>query len=215
MTNDLLIRHHLKRLRLPAMAQGYQKLAREAAEGNQSYDEYLLKLLELETAQRDENMQKRRITQARFPYLRTLDQFDFSAMPSVNKTMVLQLAKGDYLARKENAILIGNMGTGKTHTAIALGLLACRQGKKCASTPPPGSSTTSSRLRSSMRWADAWPNCRSWTCSFWTRWDSCRSLPREQDCSSSSAPTDTSEEASSSPPTSSSRDGERSSATSA
>ena len=130
MTKDLLIRHHLKRLRLPAMAQGYQKLAREAAEGNQPYEEYLLRLLELEAAQRDENMQKRRITQARFPYLRTLDQFDFSAMPSVNKAMVLQLATGDYLARKENVILIGNMGTGKTHTAIALALLACRQGKK-------------------------------------------------------------------------------------
>jgi len=112
------------------MAQGYQKLAREAAEGNQSYDEYLLKLLELEAAQRDENMQKRRIIQAHFPYLRTLDQFDFSAIPSVSKAMVLQLAKGDYLARKENVILIGNMGTGKTHTAIALGLLACRQGRK-------------------------------------------------------------------------------------
>jgi DNA replication protein DnaC len=130
MTKDLLIRHHLKRLRLPAMAQGYQKLAREAAEGNQPYEEYLLRLLELEAAQRDENMQKRRITQARFPYLRSLDQFDFSAMPSVNKAMVLQLATGDYLARKENVILIGNMGTGKTHTAIALALLACRQGKK-------------------------------------------------------------------------------------
>lgn len=130
MSKDMLIRHHLKRLRLPAMAQGYQKLAQEAAEGNQSYDEYLLKLLELESAQRDENMQKRRITQARFPYLRTLDQFDFSAIPSVSKALVLQLAKGDYLARKENVVLIGNMGTGKTHTAIALGLLACRQGRK-------------------------------------------------------------------------------------
>jgi len=130
MSKDMLIRHHLKRLRLPAMAQGYQKLAREAAEGNQSYDEYLLKLLELESAQRDENMQKRRITQARFPYLRTLDQFDFAAIPSVSKTLVLQLSKGDYLDRKENVVLIGNMGTGKTHTAIALGLLACRQGRK-------------------------------------------------------------------------------------
>jgi DNA replication protein DnaC len=130
MANDLLIRHHLKRLRLPAVAQNYQKLAREAAEGNQPYEEYLLKLLELEVAQRDENMQKRRITQARFPYLRTLDQFDFSAVPSVNKAKVLELARGDYLARKENVILVGNMGTGKTHTAIALGLLACGQGMR-------------------------------------------------------------------------------------
>ncbi|MFQ5875218.1 MAG: ATP-binding protein, partial [Dehalococcoidia bacterium] len=71
MAHDLLIRHHLKRLRLPTMSRHYQKLAQEAAEGNQPYEEYLLKLLELEVAQREENTQKRRITQARFPYLRT------------------------------------------------------------------------------------------------------------------------------------------------
>jgi DNA replication protein DnaC len=130
MAHELLIRHHLKRLRLPTMASHYKKLAQEAAEGNQPYEEYLLKLLEIEVAQREENTQKQRITQARFPYLRTLDQFDFSAIPSINKAMVLELAKGDYLARKENIILVGNMGTGKTHTAIALGLLACRQGKR-------------------------------------------------------------------------------------
>jgi DNA replication protein DnaC len=112
------------------MARYYQKVAQEAAEGNQPYEEYLLRLLEMEVAQRDENAQKRRITQARFPYLRTLDQFDFSAIPSVNKAKVLELAKGDYLVRKENVILMGNMGTGKTHTAISLGLLACRQGKR-------------------------------------------------------------------------------------
>ena len=130
MARELLIRHHLKRLRLPTMSRHYQKLAQEAAHGNQPYEEYLLKLLELEVAQREENAQKRRITQARFPYLRTLDQFDFFAIPSVNKARVLELAKGDYLARKENVILVGNMGTGKTHTAISLGLLACRQGMR-------------------------------------------------------------------------------------
>jgi DNA replication protein DnaC len=130
MTSELLIRHHLKRLRLPTMSRHYQKLAQEAAEGNQPYEEYLLKLLEMEVAQREENAQKRRITQAHFPYLRTLDQFDFSAIPSVNKAKVLELAKGDYLARKENVILMGNMGTGKTHTSISLGLLACRQRKR-------------------------------------------------------------------------------------
>jgi DNA replication protein DnaC len=89
-----------------------------------------LSLLELEVAQREENQQKRRIAQAHFPYLRTLDQFDFSTIPSVNKARVLELAKGEYLARKENLVLVGNMGTGKTHCAIALGLLACRKGKR-------------------------------------------------------------------------------------
>lgn len=130
MAHDLLIRHHLQRLRLPTMSRHYQKLAQEAAEGNQPYEEYLLRLLELEVAQREENTQKRRITQARFPYLRTLDQFDFPAIPSVNKAMVLELSNGKYLDRKENVVLMGNMGTGKTHIAISLGLLACRQGKK-------------------------------------------------------------------------------------
>ncbi len=130
MAQDMLIQHHLKRLRLPAMGRCYKKLAQEAAQQNRPYEDYLLSLLELEVAQRDENTQKRLIAQARFPYLRTLDQFDFSAIPSVNKAMVLELTKGEYLAKKENIALVGNMGTGKTHVAISLGLLACRQGKK-------------------------------------------------------------------------------------
>jgi DNA replication protein DnaC len=130
MAQNLLIEHHLKRLKLPAMVHQYQKLAQEATQQNRSYQDYLLSLLELELAQREENQQKRRIAQARFPYLRTLDQFEFSAIPSVNHTRVLELAKGEYLSRQENIILVGNMGTGKTHCAIALGLLACRQGKR-------------------------------------------------------------------------------------
>jgi DNA replication protein DnaC len=130
MAQDMLIQHHLKRLRLPAMGRQYKKLAQDAARENRPYEDYLLGLLELEVAQRDENTQKRLISQARFPYIRALDQFDFSTVPSVNKAGVLELAKGEYLARKENAVMVGNMGTGKTHVAIALGLLACRQGKK-------------------------------------------------------------------------------------
>jgi DNA replication protein DnaC len=130
MVQDMLIQHHLKRLRLPAMGRQYKKLAQDAARENRPYEDYLLSLLELEVAQRDENTQKRLIAQARFPYIRALDQFDFSAVPSVNKARVLELAKGEYLAKKENAVMVGNMGTGKTHVAIALGLLACRQGKK-------------------------------------------------------------------------------------
>src|ERR671915_1010140 len=138
MAQNLLIEHHLKRLKLPAMVRQYQKLAQEATQQNRSYQDYLSSLLGLEVAQREENQQKRRIAQARFPYLRTLDQFDFSAIPSVNKARVLELAKGEYLARTENLVLVGNMGTGKTHCAIALGLLACRQGRRGRVTTPPG-----------------------------------------------------------------------------
>jgi DNA replication protein DnaC len=130
MAQDMLIQHLLKRLRLPTMGRQYGKLAQEAAAENKSYEDFLLRLLEMEVTHREENTQKRLILQARFPYLRTLDQFDFSAMPSVNKAKVLELAKGDYLSKKENVALMGNMGTGKTHVAISLGLQACRQGKK-------------------------------------------------------------------------------------
>ena len=130
MVQDLLVQHHLKRLLLPAIGRQYKKLAQEAAQQNHSYEDYLLRLLELEVAQREERSQQRRVTQARFPYLRSLDQFDFSAAPWVNRGKVLELAKGEYLAKQENIVLVGNMGTGKTHTAISLGLLACRQGKR-------------------------------------------------------------------------------------
>jgi DNA replication protein DnaC len=138
MAQELLIQHHLKRLRLPTILNHHQKLAQDAAQQNLSYGAYLLSLLELEVAQREENQQKRRIAQARFPYLRALDQFNFSAIPSVNQARVLELARGEYLAQKENLVLVGNMGTGKTHCAIALGLLACRQGRRVRFTTATG-----------------------------------------------------------------------------
>jgi len=130
MAKDMLIQHQLKRLRLPTMGRQYKKLAQEAARDNRPYEDFLLGLLEAEVAQREENTRKRLIAQSRFPYIRTLDQFDFSTIPSVNKAGVLELAKGEYLVKNENVVLIGNMGTGKTHTAVALGVLACQLGKK-------------------------------------------------------------------------------------
>jgi len=130
MDKDMLIQHHLKHLRLPTMGHQYKKLAQEAARDNRPYEDFLLGLLEAEVSQREENTRKRLIAQARFPYIRTLDQFDFSTIPSVNKAGVLELTKGEYLSKNENVVLIGNMGTGKTHTAVALGVLACQLGKK-------------------------------------------------------------------------------------
>jgi len=130
MAKDMLIQHHLKRLRLPTIGRIYKKLAQEAARDNRPYDDFLLGLVEAETSQREENTRKRLIAQAHFPYIRTLDQFDFATIPSVNKAGVLELAKGDYLGKNENVVLIGNMGTGKTHTAIALGMMACQMGKR-------------------------------------------------------------------------------------
>jgi len=130
MAKDMLIQHQVKCLRLPTIGRLYKKLAQEATRDNRTYEDFLLSLLESEVAQREENTRKRLIAQAHFPYIRTLDQFDFSIIPSVNKASVLDLAKGDYLSKNENIVLIGNMSTGKTHTAIALGLLACQIGKR-------------------------------------------------------------------------------------
>ena len=123
-------RGYLKRLRLPAIGRHYQELARQAAQGNLPYEAFLLALVEIEAQQREENAHQKRLRMARFPVLKTLDQFDFTALPSLNKARVLDLAQGSYLDKRENLILMGNSGTGKTHLAMALGLLACQQGRK-------------------------------------------------------------------------------------
>ena len=102
-----MIQHQLKRLRLPTIERQYKKLAQEAARDNRPYEDFLLSLLEVEVAQREENTRKRLIAQAHFPYLRTLDQFDFSLILSVIRAGVLELAKGEYLTKHENVVLIG------------------------------------------------------------------------------------------------------------
>jgi DNA replication protein DnaC len=129
MEHQMLLEAYLKRLKLPAMLSHYQEMARQAEQGSQTYEGYLLALSELETHQREENAYKRRVSQARFPLLKTLDRFDFSPIPSLNKAAVLHLAQGEYIGKKENLLLMGNSGTGKTHLATALGLTACQQGK--------------------------------------------------------------------------------------
>ena len=130
MSLDIRLPILLRRLRLPTVAANYRKFAQEAAQSRQPYEEYLLALLEHEADQRDVNRRKRRVYEARFPLLRTLDEFDFAALPSLNRNKVLDLSKGEYIERHENVALIGSIGTGKTHIAISLGLAACEQGRR-------------------------------------------------------------------------------------
>ena len=108
----------------------HEKLAREAAERDEPYDGYLLRLTELEVAARAANALAARIRAATFPVLKEFDTFDFTACPSLPKQKVLELARGEWLEQRYNCCLIGNAGTGKTHLATALGLAACRQGKR-------------------------------------------------------------------------------------
>src|SRR5438552_4656720 len=126
-TPQLLLVHHLKALKLPTFLREYHKLAQQCAEGA-DYPRYLLRLAELELIDRERRMVERRIKEARFPTVKSLDSFDFAAIPSLNKTLVLELARCEYVARRENVIAVGNSGTGKTHIALGLGLAACQKG---------------------------------------------------------------------------------------
>lgn len=128
MSLDVRLPFLLRQLRLPTVAANYRKFAQEAAQSRQPYEEYLLALLEHELDQRDVNRRQRRILEARFPVKRTLDEFDFHAIPSLNPAKVMELARGEFIPRHENVALIGSIGTGKTHLALALALAACEQG---------------------------------------------------------------------------------------
>jgi len=126
--NKMLLEAYLKKLKMPQAAKTYESLAREAGDNNLSYEEYLLGVLEQEIHQRENNRIQRGIKQAAFPVIKTLENFDFKAIPSLNKPRVLKLMQGEYIRKKENIILVGSSGVGKTHIAIALGYEACRQG---------------------------------------------------------------------------------------
>ena len=127
-TPQVLLAHHLKQLRLPTVLREYDKVARECARDGVDHPRYLLRLLELELIDRERRLVERRIRQARFPATKSLDSFVFTAIPSLNKMLVLELGRCEYILRRENIIALGNSGTGKSHVALGLGLAACQRG---------------------------------------------------------------------------------------
>jgi DNA replication protein DnaC len=127
-TPQILLAHHLKQLRLPTILREYDKVAQACASEGVDHPRYLLRLVELELLEREQRAVERRIREARFPVVKSFDTFDFLAIPSLNKMLVLELARCEYILRHENIIALGNSGTGKTHTALALGLTACQRG---------------------------------------------------------------------------------------
>ena len=126
--STLLLEHHLKELKLPSFLREYGKLAALCAAEGVDHPQYLLRLAELELIDRHQRMVERRIRAARFPAVKSLDTFDFLAIPSVNKALVMELARCEYVQHRENVIAIGNSGAGKTHMALGLGLAACQRG---------------------------------------------------------------------------------------
>jgi DNA replication protein DnaC len=128
--STVLLKHHLKALRLPTILAECEKVAGRCAAENADHLSFLLQLCELELIERERKAADRRLKAARFPATKTLDGFDFSARPSLNKPLVLDLVRGDYLGRRENILLVGPSGTGKTHLALALAIAACGQGRR-------------------------------------------------------------------------------------
>jgi DNA replication protein DnaC len=130
MTPNPLLETYLRQLRLPTFIKNYQVFATDAARNNLDHVRYLQALVEQEINNRDQNRIERRIKAARFPVLKELADFDFSVLPNLNKALLLDLARGEYILNRNTLIFIGNPGLGKTHLAISLALAACRQGHK-------------------------------------------------------------------------------------
>jgi DNA replication protein DnaC len=122
--------HLFRALKAPAAARALPKLAERARAEEWSYERFAEALLSTEHASREAHGGEGRIRAARFPARKTLEEFDFSFQRSVKKTLVLHLGQLDFLTAKENVLLLGPPGTGKTHLAIALGIRACLAGQR-------------------------------------------------------------------------------------
>ncbi len=125
----VLLEHYLKQLKLPTMLREHKTIAAACARDGGDHLAFLLRLCERELLDREQRAAERRLRAAKFPIVKTLDTFDFKAQASINKPLVLELMRGEYLEKHENILLMGNPGTGKTHIVTALGYAACSQGK--------------------------------------------------------------------------------------
>lgn len=130
MKSELLLKHYLKKLKLPTILREYRSIADNCAKDNVGYSEFLLRLFERESLDREKRAAERRIKNAKFPVLKTIDTFDFALQPSVNEKLIRELMTGEYIDKKENILLAGSSGTGKSHLATALGFAGCSQGRK-------------------------------------------------------------------------------------
>ncbi len=123
-----LLKAQFRQLRLPTMGREFEKLARDAASTNQTFEQFLLRLTEIELSARAANAVASRIKNAEFPVEKDFDTYDFSVMPNLSKPKVLELARCEWIEHKYNCCLVGSHGTGKTHVAVGWGLAACRAG---------------------------------------------------------------------------------------
>jgi DNA replication protein DnaC len=124
----LLLAENLKALNLTSVMRSLEELVRQAKESATDYEDFLLSLTEAELEHRAQNRLKRKLRDARFPLMKTLEMYDYSAAPQLDRRLIHELETGEYVKERRNIILIGKSGTGKTHLATGLGVSACRQG---------------------------------------------------------------------------------------
>lgn len=120
------IKFYAKQLRTPSFSQ-YEDIIRQL-DNSESYEHFLSKLMQKEVATRQENQQKRKVKAAKFPYFKTIDDFDFNRLEHVSSACIWELASCDFIKNRQNIVMIGNSGSGKTHLSIGLGLKACNAG---------------------------------------------------------------------------------------
>src|SRR4051794_13810850 len=125
---EILLEDALRRLRLPAMVREYAEHARQAREAGESYEGFLMSLASRELEQRQANQVQRRLTDARFPLLKTLEKTDLKKWPGLDAMQLREYTECHYITRRENIVILGKHGTGKTHAATMLGVEACRRG---------------------------------------------------------------------------------------
>ena len=130
MSIDMLLKSHLKTLKLPTILQEYARAARQCAQENRSFEDFLHYLVELEVAQRQRKACLRRLKEAGFPTEKELADFDFVALPSLNKKRILDLGQGHFIPQREGIVFLGPPGVGKTHLAIAMGMKAAQTQKR-------------------------------------------------------------------------------------
>src|SRR5947209_11134996 len=127
---DSELAHLFRQLKAPAAARPLPKIAERARQEEWTYEQFAAALLTTETDSRDSHGGQSRIKAARFPARKTLERFDFAFQTSLRRETVLHLGQLDFLAGKENIVLLGPPGTGKTHLSIALGIRACLAGHR-------------------------------------------------------------------------------------
>lgn len=127
-----MIRAHARLLKMPAVAKSLDEVLRRAEKEKWSYGDFLSEMMAIEVASRNSSAVRHRIHDARFPEMKTLDEFDFKLADGLEQAQIAELAKASFVERHDNVVFVGPVGTGKTHLAIALGVEAARQRRHVA-----------------------------------------------------------------------------------